>query len=408
MTARSRGPRRLPALIALLVVTVALLAAATPAAAAEPEVKLSIKPVGMNSSYIQVTARPGETLQLTAELGNFGTAPIAAKTFAADAYTIPNGGFGVRLDGEPQTGTTLWTAYPTETLTLQPGESVTRTFPLTIPVSAAPGDYLTSLIIQNANAIPGSGGVAINRVVRQAMAISIDVPGERMPALAIGGARHTASGASSVMIFDIANTGNANLKPTGEFVLVDATGAEVDRRQVTMDSVYAGTSTTLEFPFDRPLPAGDYVVSLNLTDTTTGATARLGQALISVPVIEAPVIETPAAVNTDSAAPQTVLTNAPSVVALNTPSLLLLLAVVAGSLALGVGLTFGVVRLRGGRRGAPTPPAPAPDSPEPAVQLTAVPAPSRIAAPKAGPAPPQPPAMPAIVGQHGPVLKRLK
>jgi hypothetical protein len=333
----------------LLAVVVALLVMIIPAAAQEPRIQLSIKPLGQgSSSFFTITAMPGETVQLSVELGNSGTASMTALTFAADTFTMPNGGFGIETDASEQTATTLWLNYPTENLTLQPDESVTRNFQLTIPATAQPGDYLTSLVIQNANAIKGEGAVALSQVVRQAVAIAIDVPGERMPALAINGVQHGASGARSVVTFDVSNTGNTHLKPAGEFVLTDADGTEIDRRPVSMDRFYAGTATTYAVAFDRLLAPGDYYAALTLTDPDTGATARTGQLHVSVPVIESPPV-----INPDGSTRQPAQTNA-SAVSSNEPSLPLLIGIAVGCLILGVGLSLVVTRVRSRRNASTT------------------------------------------------------
>lgn len=351
MIATARSVHAIPLLAALIALCLATVVFSMPAMAQEAEVKLGLKPVGVDGAHFKVTARPGETIQLTVELSNFGAIPMLTQTFAADAYTLSNGGFGVRLEGENQSGATNWITYPDETLTLQPGASETRSFPLTIPEDAEPGDYIIGLVIQNADPVPDAGGVAINRVVRQAMAISIDVPGPRTPALSISAARHEASGGSSVVTIDVNNSGNQNLKPTGEIVLSDATGNEVDRRQVTMDTFFAQTSTTIDLGFNRLLDAGDYSVSMILSDEKTGVTARLDQSPLSVPALEAPVVEAP-----DGSLTQPAPTNEPVTTATAEPSMLLVLSVAAGCLVLGVLLALGVMQLRA--RGRATPSAP--------------------------------------------------
>lgn len=341
MVARSHFHHWLSRSIGVTVAITALLTLIAPAFAKETNVKLSIKPVGVDSSsYFSITASPGETVQLAVELGNGGDAPLTATTFAADTFTMPNGGFGIQDNDAEQTITTRWITYPTETLALQPGETVIRNFPLTVPDDVMPGDYLTSLVIQNTEPIPGEGAVALNQIVRQAVAISIDVPGERTPALAISGVRHEASGVNSVVTFDVDNPGNMHLSPAGEFALTDAAGIEVDRRAVAMDRFYAGTRTTFAVAFERLLAPGDYYASLTLTDAKTGATARIEESPMSVPVVEVP-----AALNTDGTVAEPARTNAPAS-ATGGPSLAIVLGVATSFLLLGIGLTISVMRLR--------------------------------------------------------------
>jgi hypothetical protein len=151
----------------------------------------------------------------------------------------------------------------------------------------------------------------------------------------------------------VTNTGNANLKPAGEFVLSDANGVEGDRRQVTMDSVYAGNATSLELPFNHLLSAGDYTASLTMTNPVTHATAHVEQAMFTVPVLIAPLVVP----STDAAGPAVAPVAQPVSSASNGLSLTLVLGMIAASLLLGVGLTFGMTRMRAGHRQATSSPA---------------------------------------------------
>lgn len=256
----------------------------------EAETRLSIKPVNVSGSYFELTMSPGETRQIEVELANLGEETVDARAFAADAYTIINGGLGVRLDGEPTSGATHWLDYPAETLTLEPGAAIVRTIEVSVPDDVTPGEYLTALVIQNAvpTGADNSGGVSVKQVNRQAIAVAIDVPGERAPELTIGSAEHLMVAGLSVIRTGVENPGNVRLRPSGEFTLIGPDGAEISRLPIAMDSVYAGTDTRIEVSLPELLPAGDYTVSLWLEDSEYGARAEAQSLLVSIPVLEAP------------------------------------------------------------------------------------------------------------------------
>lgn len=237
--------------------------------AAGSDIKLGIKPVGVAGSYFILTMAPGETQAYTVELGNFGSETVNARTYAADAYTIVNGGFGARLDGEPTSGTTRWLDYTTDTLEIGPGMGINRTFMVAVPADASPGEYITSLVIQNADIADAqsTGNVGMRQVTRQAIAVAITVPGPRAPGLEIGDATYRTVAGNSAIAVALKNTGNVRLKPTGEFILRDASGVEVTRYPVTMDSFYAGTDTFVEVPFAGRLNPGEYTATLVLADS---------------------------------------------------------------------------------------------------------------------------------------------
>jgi hypothetical protein len=234
--------------------------------AADSQVKLVLQPVGQPGPYFDLSMRAGETRRLDVRIANDGTAAIAARTYAADVYTIVNGGFGGRLRGEPQTGTTRWLDYTTNVVQLAPGEGTDESFTVAVPAGTAPGEYITSLVLENDQPLVGDGSVALNQVMRQAVAVVVTVPGKRSPGLSIGEAIHTVAGGRSTVSVVVENTGNTRLKPTGTFTLLDAEGAQISEASVPMDTIYAGTPTAIEVPLAALLAPGRYTVSLRLED----------------------------------------------------------------------------------------------------------------------------------------------
>ncbi|SFN90698.1 WxL protein peptidoglycan domain-containing protein [Mycetocola miduiensis] len=242
------------------------------AASTAPPVQLSLKPVNQPGSYFELLLEPGQTEEYEVELGNHGPKPIAARTYAADAHSITNGGFGAEgRDGTPST-TTTWVSYPTEVLQLDPEQANIRTFSITVPADTAPGQYITSLVLENDAPLEGSGGVALDQVIRQAVAVSIRVPGPLNPGFAFGAAGHKVAAAHSVVIVELSNTGNANVKPTGGMTIKDASGKTVSEAPVAMGSVYAHDATRVETTLASILNPGDYTLDITLTDAATKVT----------------------------------------------------------------------------------------------------------------------------------------
>jgi len=115
---------------------------------------------------------------------------------------------------------------------LPAGQANTRTFTVSVPTGTAPGEYLTSLILENDVAIQGSGSVTLNQIVRQAVAVSIRIPGPLEPAFAFKAASHMITADRSVVDVQITNTGNSNLKPAGTLTIHDHTGKIVAQAPV--------------------------------------------------------------------------------------------------------------------------------------------------------------------------------
>jgi hypothetical protein len=277
--------RRSRASVLALFLLVAL-AAPGPAHAEGGNVRLALTPVGQAGSFFDLTMVPGETRSLEIDIGNAGTAELAARTYAADVYTIINGGFGARLRDDPQTDTTRWLSYPTQVLRLAAGAGIRRTFGVAVPAHAAPGEYITSLVLENDQPIRGSGAVGLNQVVRQAVAVVVTVPGPRSPGLAIGRASHKAVAGRSVVSIGVENTGNVRLKPLVTFALLDTTGTEISHSTIRMDTFYAHTRTFIEMQLAELLLPGTYTVRLRLEEG--GVDGMPAESGVITLVVEAP------------------------------------------------------------------------------------------------------------------------
>jgi len=327
-------------LLGLLLAFAACLALTAPALASHEPPKLALTPVRESGQFFDLTLERGETQELQVEVANHGHESVLARTYAADGYTIINGGFAAKLFGEQTSGTTLWLEYPDEELTLGPAEGLTIDFRVTVPEKTPPGEYITALVAENVVPYSGSeqGSVAIEQVIRTVVAVAIDVPGPDRPALEIGAVGHKEAAGMSFVSFEVLNGGNVHLKPSGEFSLQDAGGTELASAKPVMDSVYAGTETLLEAPLSEALRSGGYCAELSLADEETGVTA----ATECLPfTIAAPVTEDPGAGDGSGTIP--ILQ--PAVDAVSGEPMLAALAALAGVLVLAA-LYLGLRRRR--------------------------------------------------------------
>jgi hypothetical protein len=286
----SRGLGLRLAALALISASVALAAPGTALASGSP-IKLALLPVGQAGSFFDLTMTPGETRSLAVTIADDGGAALAVRSYAADVYTIINGGFGARLRDEPVSGMTNWLDYPTVVQELQVGQVVGRTFRVSVPADAGPGEYISSLVLENDQPIQDIGAVAVNQIMRQAVAVVVTVPGPRAPALSIGAASQIDVAGTQILSVAVANTGNVRLKPLVDLTVFDVAGVQVSHASVQMDTFYAHTDTFVQVPMTTALSPGAYSVSVKLDDI--GQHVHVSQ---SIPlVITAPVVPSPAA-----------------------------------------------------------------------------------------------------------------
>jgi hypothetical protein len=278
-------------LVAPIVAVLAIMAAFGPGARAGDSASGSavvpsflLEPVDQKGAYFEETLEPGETKKLKVALGNAGEAPARARTFVADAYTLVNGGFGVKNGDQPVSGTTTWLDYPDEILELPARQKIERTFKVTVPEGTAPGQYIAGLVLQTADPIAIQGTDMLRQIIRKAIAVFITVPGPVSPEMTIGQASVRQTGSATSLLIEIGNPGNVLLKPTGTVTMTTRSGDPVLTAPIEMGSVYAETSTSIELPIPTVLSPGDYVVSVELSDEATGVSAA--EPVLSLTVID--------------------------------------------------------------------------------------------------------------------------
>jgi hypothetical protein len=254
---------------------------ATPAAQTGP--RFVIYPQGGgDGDYFTLKAEAGTTNELVVILGNADDEPLELRTYASNVLPITNGGFAIGGEDVTPEDTTTWLDYPAETFAFASGEGIERTFTVTIPEDAAPGQYITGLALETAEPLEVEGTPLFQQVIRKTIAVFIIVPGEETPAFSLGEPEVAVEGAGPRIEIPVENTGNVYVRPEGELIVRDAAGETVLTAPIRMGSVYAGLTVPLSVPLTTPLPEGDYTVSAELVDEQTGVSASVTEAAITL------------------------------------------------------------------------------------------------------------------------------
>lgn len=258
------------------------------------DVTLTIAPVGDDADlgYFSLMLEPGEDEDLQVQVSNAGTDAAIARTYAADAFTLTNGGLNALLDGDPVSGPTTWLDFPRQDLDLDGQSGEILDFTVQVPGDTPPGQYITCLVVQNAEVVPGSGGIAFDQVIRQVIAVAIDVPGSLIPGVTIGPVRYDTTSGLNRLTIEVVNTGNVHLRPTAEIGIESGTG-DGPRVRLALGTVFAGLAVTIETALDDPLPPGTYSVTLTLTDETLDFTSTSDPLALEVESEATPVAATP-------------------------------------------------------------------------------------------------------------------
>jgi hypothetical protein len=241
-----------------------------------------------NGDFFDVKLDAGESATLKVTLGNGSAIPVQALVYAADAVSGVNGGFVMNGSDDPVTAPTTWLDFPTETVDFDAQEATERSFTVTVPEGTPPGQYITGIAVETANASPMEGDAPIMVKYRLAAAVLITVPGPVEPSFQIGTISAAVDEQTTTIDGIIENTGNIRVRPEGTLTVTDASGKDVVTAQISMGSVYAGDTTTFQVNLPTPLPEGEYTVSTSLEDPDTKATAEVSDVALTVAKPEAP------------------------------------------------------------------------------------------------------------------------
>ena len=302
---------KLAALIGVLIITFGIVGSVLAAAPATPTPQTDNKVLAFGiypadkqlGAYFDPTIDAGKQVILQVVLANTGDVVFDARTYAINAGTAPNGGFRAADAGTKPEGVTTWLDYPEATYTLAPGKGVQIPLTIHVPKGTAPGQYLTALIMETANARDIEGTNVFKKVIRQAVPVFITVPGTRSPAFEIGDISLTTVQNGAALTIGIKNSGNVRVQPTGTVVVDDASGSQVLSAPIAMDSVYARDETTLTLGVPA-LAGGVYKVSVDLHDPDTGAKATVSGVEVTAQAPASPMPAAPISFGSATASPQ--------------------------------------------------------------------------------------------------------
>jgi len=167
---------------ALLCGVVAMALAAMPVpASADGGAVFSLRPANPvpgkpeTATYFVYSVQPGDSFSDEAIAVNSGTASVHLRVYPADGITAGNGGIAFPGYGEARKGPGNWVEVAVSDLTLKPGEERRIAFRISVPPGVQPGHHVAGILLENADLVMGTGGVAVNILQRTATAV-IDLP----------------------------------------------------------------------------------------------------------------------------------------------------------------------------------------------------------------------------------------
>jgi hypothetical protein len=278
---------------AALLATLAVAAAATPAAAApvpaqrqvsalrEDDVRWTVQPSGPKGpapghNHFVYDLSPGEQIVDYVGISNLGAEPVTFTVYATDAFTAPDGGFGLLPAAQPPRGVGTWISLAKREYAVPAGKRMDIPFKVTVPAGAAPGDHAGGVIASVAVEETTSDGQRITVDRRVAARMYLRVHGPVNPAVEVtaldikyGNPFVPFGGGDVTVTYRVANTGNVRVTGKARVQVKGVLGVRaghsdvIDIPELLPDSEIRRTVT-----IPRVFPAGRLTAALAVNPET--------------------------------------------------------------------------------------------------------------------------------------------
>lgn len=209
-------------------------------------------------TFITIQIEPGQTGEFVLVVGNAGNIAQGVRTYPTPVITAANGGFSLAPYGTELGDPDTWLNLNEEIFELEPGTGIEMTVQVTVPEGTDPGEYVTAVAADQAEAFTIDGGSQVTQRVRRSVPVLIVVPGELNPAFELDAAELTIREDTIIGSISITNTGNAIIRPEGEVRLISDEGEVLGVAQVALGSVYVNQGTTFIVSWQNVRAADTY------------------------------------------------------------------------------------------------------------------------------------------------------
>jgi hypothetical protein len=224
---------------------------------------------------------------------NTAAKPVTLRVYPVDGLTGATSGVVYGNRGVALHGAGLWVTPATRLVTVPANSQTTVGMTVNVPNSAAVGQHLGGIALEDVNAGKSGGRFSVTEVLRTVVGIEVNVPGPALTHLALESfsiAPIKGTTYPSVVV-NLANTGTMLCKPRLSIALTGPNGVQRATRQ--LDTVLPGDSIPYPFVWQHALAAGNY--SASITATSCGprqvlhGSASLGAKLVNstVPAVDA-------------------------------------------------------------------------------------------------------------------------
>jgi hypothetical protein len=246
-------------------------AASKPSATTVPALSFTIVPTPPPGSTkppgeIDLIVRAGGTYQESVSVVNYAKAAEKFWLYAADAYTIRNGGgFAVTGLGHTPHGVGSWVSPLPRTITVPGRRQLNIRFTVRVPANAVPGVHAGGIVVEavNPQLIRASSQLEVKRYVQIFTRIYLTVSGRIVPGFEVSGLTvlhpqppiPVVTHRNGYISYYVTNTGNTIIGPAARLVVTGLFGSAVMTKTFTATSqILPGNVAVYRVPW-RDVPA---------------------------------------------------------------------------------------------------------------------------------------------------------
>ncbi|MCY2951662.1 MAG: hypothetical protein NTU53_06750 [Planctomycetota bacterium] len=246
----------------------------------------------------EVSLKPGEEgkvrITLTNNIRNGPDVSQVVRLSVADVKVSESGALEFLESGVLRNSASRWISLTKVDVTLEPRQSNIVECAISVPLSAQPGEYYSAVLV--AMATPGRNEKGVVVQYRIASGIFVTVLGRTLPKHAKVGTcevvwPQTASRAAATqpasaarpappelpkVLVALQNVGQARFDASGKITLLDTRSRIMFTAPLTSGRpcVFAGDTRQFEAIFAKPVPAGKYVIRVDMDYQSSWARAR--------------------------------------------------------------------------------------------------------------------------------------
>jgi len=250
--------------------------------------------------YIGLVASPGHDYRESVSVINYAPTATRFRLYAADAYTLKNGG-GFAVEGMNATPHQVgaWVSPLPKVITVAARKQLNIAFTIHVPANAAPGVHAGAIVIEDTTPqlISDDGQLRVEGYTQVFTRVYLTVTGRLSPdfevnGLAVAHPQPPLPGLthrSGLITYDVSNTGNAIISPTAQLTITGLFGSTIMTKTLPATSqILPGDVATYAIPWHQ-LPAfGPVHVYL----TVRSAYGQSREAVYSYTAIPVPFVAT--------------------------------------------------------------------------------------------------------------------